>query len=403
MYAKFLKCTSCDKEYPLEPLYECSVCEGILKVVYNYDDSIVNELIESKSVKHYSDLLPINHGSAISIGEGNTPLIRAKRLGFRLGIKELFLKCEYCNPTGSFKDRPVSIGISKAVEFGFSKVVVASSGNGASAVAALAAKAGLKALIFVPESTPTEKVKQAAFYGAKVFKVNGPYSNSYQLAKQVSFQTREVFNLTTTFINPYTVEGDKLIAYELYKQMGGIVPNAIFVPIGAGPLLVGIYKGYEELKMMGIISDLPRMVGVQAEGCSPIAKAFLAGEQHVKSDDHPKTIAGAICDGLVGYSKDGDFTLEIIRKSNGFAMMCDDQSILQAQRWLAIDEGSFVEPASATSIVAIEKSIGENKINENQIVVCLLTGHGLKDVGNLDLNIEIPTLKENETQILNLF
>ena len=224
MNAKSLKCVSCLAEYPLSPLYECKVCGGILNVTFNYEDSIAEELKENKKVERKTDLLPVNPKYAVSIGEGNTPLVKADKLAQRIGIIKLLLKCEFCNPTGSFKDRPVSVGISKAVEFKYKKVVVASSGNGAASVAAFAAKAGLEALVIVPEATSTEKIRQAAFYGARVIKVEGPYSNCFRLAKEVSLRAGEVFNLTTTFINPYTVEGDKIVAYELHNQMDGRVP-----------------------------------------------------------------------------------------------------------------------------------------------------------------------------------
>ena len=402
MYAKSLKCIACQTEYPLAPIYECEVCGGILNVIFDYGELVSEELKKSKRVGNKTDLLPVNPEYLVSIGEGNTPLIKTDKLARRIGIENLLLKGEYCNPTGSFKDRPVSVGISKALEFKYRNVVVASSGNGAASVAAFAAKAGLKALIFIPEATATEKIRQAAFYGAKVIKVEGPYSNSFRLAKEVSQSTGEFLNLTTTFINPYTVEGDKLVAYELFAQMDGLVPDSIFVPIGAGPLLVGIFKGYEELKSMGVIDRLPKMVGVQAEGCSPIARAFIEGRQEVESDDNPSTVAGGICDGLTGYSKDGTYTLSTIRRSNGFALHCNDKSILEAQRWLSEDEGVFVEPSSATAITGIMKSVQENMTGRGETVVALLTGHGLKDMVNVKLNIDVPTVPNDVSRLLEL-
>lgn len=401
-YARSLKCISCHSEFPLSPLYECEHCGGILSVIFNYGNSIIEEIKKNKEVTNKTDLLPVNPECVVSIGEGNTPLRTAENLAKRIGVHTLQLKCEFTNPTGSFKDRPVGVGTSKAVEFGYKKVVVASSGNGAAAVAAFAAKADLEALIFVPEKTPPEKIRQAAFYGARVIKVEGTYSNSFRLAKEVSKGTAEVFNLTTTFINPYTVDGDKIVAYELYQQMNGKVPDAIFVPIGAGPLLVGIFKGYEELMTMGVINELPRMVGVQAEGCSPIARAFLEGKFEVESDDHPMTVAGGICDGLTGYSKDGTYTLHTIKRSNGFAIHCDDESILEAQRWLAVDEGAFVEPSSAAAVAAIQKSLKEQIIDKGDTVVALLTGHGLKDMGSVKLNTDIPTVPDDLSKLLEL-
>lgn len=401
MHAKSLKCVSCHSEYPLTPIYECKECGGILNVTFGYEDSITEELKKNKKAANKAELLPVKPECIVSIGEGNTPLVKAEKLARRMSINKLLLKCEFCNPTGSFKDRPVGIGISKAIEFGYKKVVVASSGNGAAAVAAFAAKAGLEALIFVPEATPPEKIKQAAFYGARVIRVEGTYSNCFRLAKEVSSSTG-VFNLTTTFINPYTVEGDKIVAYELFEQMDGAIPDAIYVPIGAGPLLVGIFKGYEELKSFGVIDKLPKMVGVQAEGCSPIAKAYLAGKQEVESEDNPSTIAGGICDGLTGYSKDGTYVLNTIKRSGGFAIYCDDSSISEAQRWLAADEGAFVEPSSAAAVAAIQKSLNENNIGKGENVVALLTGHGLKDMGNVKLSVDVPTVPNDLSKLVEL-
>ena len=384
MFAKSLKCISCNTEYPLEPLYECKVCGGILEVTFDYDGYNIDSLRNPCEELHREDYLPIEKENYIYNGEGNTPLIKSYRLGKNLEINDLYLKLEQCNPTGSFKDRPVSVGVSKAIEFGYDKLVVASSGNGAAAVSSYAAKAGLKARILVPESTPKEKVYQAIFYGSDVTRVEGVYSDSFNLAKKMG-ENEELYNLTTTFLNPYTVEGDKIVSYELYKQLKGRVPDYIFVPIGAGPLLVGIYKGYKELLNFGLISKMPMMVGVQAEGCSPIARAYLSGENEVISDDNPKTIAGGICDGLTGYSKDGTYTLNIIKKSKGFAIFVSDTEILKSQSELAKYEGVFVEPSSAATIAAINKSIQEKRLRKEDLLVSILTGHGLKDMKSINI------------------
>lgn len=384
MFAKSLRCITCNTEYPLESLYECKSCGGILEVIYNYDGYKTDSLKNFNKELEKEDYLPLKNGNYIYNGEGNTPLIKSSRLGQNIEINELYLKLEQCNPTGSFKDRPVAVGISKAIEFGYDKLVVASSGNGAAAVASYAAKAGIKAKILVPESTPDEKVRQATYYGVDVLKVPGVYSDSFSLAKKMS-EEEDLYNLTTTFLNPYTVEGDKIVSYELYKQLKGVAPDYIFVPIGAGPLLVGIYKGFKELYDFGLLNKLPRMVGVQAEGCSPIARAYLNNQTEVKSSDNPKTIAGGICDGLTGYSKDGTYTLSIINKSNGFAIHVSDSEIVKAQSELAKYEGVFVEPSSAATIAAIKKSIEENRLGKEELIVSILTGHGLKDMRSINV------------------
>jgi threonine synthase len=382
-----LICTVCRKNYPVEPLYECKSCGGILEVEYDYDQIHNKWMVGGENL---DDLLPIPSSKRITIGEGNTPLIKSERLAKRLGILNLYLKCEFSNPSGAFKDRPVSMGVSMARRFGYDRIIVASSGNGAAATAAFAARAGLEAVILVPENTPQEKVKQSLAYGAKVVRVEGPYSNSFALAKEIG-EKFDMFNVTSTFINPYTVEGDKTVAFEMYRQLD-VVPNIIYVPIGAGPLLVGIFKGYEELEKLHKVNKLPRMAGIQAEGCSPIARAYLNGQDGVISDPNPNTIAGGICDGLYGYAKDGTYTLEVIKRSGGFANYVTDEEIQEAQSWLAKDEGLFVEPSSAVSIAELKKSLTSGNIQPTSVVVAILTGHGLKDMKQVKVDFNAPIL-----------
>jgi threonine synthase len=390
---KGLRCISCNKEFGLLPVYECDRCGGILEVVA--DEQKLKDTIEAYTTKKAKPK------SLISLGEGNTPLVKAKKLADRLGIENLLLKNEFSNPTGSFKDRPVSVGVNKALEFGYKRVIVASSGNGAASTAAYAARAGMEAIVLVPESTPMEKVKQTLFYGAKVFRVRGPYSDCFNLAKEVA-ERFDMFNLTTTYINPYTVEGDKTVAYELFEQMDGYVPDVIYVPIGAGPLLAGVYKGYGHLYEFGKIDKMPKMAGIQAEGCSPIAKAFLSGQTEVKAEKAPSTIAGGICDGLDGYSKDGTYTLNIIKQSDGFSIYSSDSEIALAQKWLAEDEGLFVEPSSAAAVAGILKSLSENRISRSSTVVALLTGHGLKDIGKIQIDGNVYTISNDVSELIGL-
>lgn len=393
MYIKGLRCVSCHKFFEINPIYECDDCLGILDVEYDYES-----IKEKQRGKIFAfDLLPVSQDEFISLGEGNTSLIKTGKLAQRLGLKNLYLKNEFSNPTGSFKDRPVSVAVSMAVKFGYKKVVVASSGNGAAAVSAYAARAGLEAVIMVPDSTPEEKVKQSLAYGSKVIKVEGPYSNSFQMAKEVG-ERFNMFNLTSTFINPYTLEGDKVVAYEMYEQLSNEVPDIIYVPIGAGPLLVGISKGYKELMKLGFTFKTPKLAGIQAEGCSPIAQAFISGEDSVNSETNPVTIAGGICDGLHGYEKDGTYTLKTIRESDGIGDYVTDNEISKAQEWLAKDEGIFVEPAAAASIAAIAKHIETGQIHSGMSVVAILTGHGLKDIKSVNWDTGTGTL----TQYLGL-
>ncbi|WP_047151851.1 threonine synthase [Aneurinibacillus tyrosinisolvens] len=391
MQAVGLRCIICHTMYPLDPLYECDKCHGILEVYYDF----------SKAKDPFA-LLPITSKKRISLDEGATGLLLAKNLSKRLGLKTLLLKCEFTNPTGSFKDRPVSIGISKALEFGFQKVIAASSGNGAASVAAYSACAGLEAIILVPDTTPVEKVKQTLAYGASVVRVTGPYSNCFSLAKEIG-EKLNIFNLTTTFLNPYTVEGDKVVAHELFKQLNGSIPDVIYVPIGAGPLLVGIYKGFQECQQFHPFEKLPRMAGIQAEGNNPIASAFLHGKSVVCSEPNPRTIAGGIADGLVGYEKDGTYTLQIVKQSNGFVIDVADSNILEAQMWLLRDEGLFVEPSAAAGIAGLARSLKDNRIHKDDNVVVILTGHGLKDMGSVNIVGDVPLIQNNLDEFIKIF
>jgi threonine synthase len=383
--------------HPVRPLYSCDACGGILDVVYDLD------AVREKWLAHgmdTDDLLPVPAAERVTIGEGNTPLVKAGRLAERLGMRALYLKCEFANPTGSFKDRPVSMGVSMAQKFGIEQIIVASSGNGAAATSAYCARAGIPAIVLIPEATPQEKVKQSLAYGARVVKVEGPYSNAFALAKEVG-ERFGMFNVTSTFVNPYTLEGDKTVAYELFAQLDGEVPDWIYVPIGAGPLLVGLFKGYEELNRLGRIAKLPAMAGIQAEGCSPIARAYREGKEQVQSDPSPQTIASGINDGLHGYAQDGTYTLDVIRRSGGYCDAATDAEIREAQTWLAQDEGLFVEPSSAVCVAELKKSVESGRVNRDASVVIVLTGHGLKDMRQVQIAYEAPVVSKDARALID--
>lgn len=386
-----LCCTTCEKVYDALPIYHCENCEGVLKVTYNSSG------LDNPNVKlsESFDFLPLTKEEKVTLGEGNTQIIKATSLSNRLGNINVYLKCEFSNPTGSFKDRPVSIGISKAVSFGFKKVVAASSGNGASSVAAYAAKANLESLILVPENTPQEKVLQTLSYGAKVVKVKGSYSNCFSLAKELS-EKKDYYNVTTTFYNPYTVEGDKTIGYEIIEDLYNTKIDYIFVPIGVGPLLVGIYEGFKDYKRINPEIEMPQMVGVQATGNKPIVEAFEKKRDTVFCETNPDTIAGGIADGLVGYEKEGSYTLNYIKKSNGFAIDVTDKEIMEAKKILARVEGLFVEPSAAASLAGLIKGMKHIACNKSHSinVVLVLTGHGLKDLKNLGFKPKISEMEE---------
>ncbi len=359
-----------------EACYTCKACDGILQVDYTYDG--ISAQFKSDQLKQ--TLIFHDQKTTSILGEGNTPTVELNKIARKLGSRTIYAKCEFLNPTGSFKDRPVAAGVQKAIKFGYKHVVVASSGNGAAAVAAYSARLNLAATILVPSSTPLEKVKQSQFYGSNVTAIEGPYSNSFKRAREMS-EKEDYYNLTTTFINPYTVEGDKGIAYEVHHEVESW-PDYIVVPIGAGPLLVGIYRGFMELnQLFGLKRTLPKMIGVQAEGCAPIARAFQEKRRDVIAEKKPQTIASGIGDGLDGYSHDGTYTLSIIRASNGSCIAVSDKDILASQKELAQEEGIFVEPSSASALAAIKKLVNKEPQMKEQSIMLILTGHGLKDMG----------------------
>lgn len=408
MYAKSLKCSTCGKEYPLSLHYTCENCHGILMVDYDYNkmkDNLDLTIFSTPnaSLWHYKDLLPVkDERNIITMSEGMTPLLQNLRnLKTKYNLKSIYIKDETRNPTASFKDRPTSVGISKALELGYKIVTIASTGNGAAATAGYAAKAGVKSYIFVPENTPISKINQVLTYGAEIVKVKGVYSNSYKLALEASKKFNWA-NLTSTYLNPYTLEGDKTVAYELFYQMEGEVPDYIFVPIGAGPLLYGIFKGFKELNILGLCNKIPAMVGVQAENCSPIITAYKQNKKYVVAWEKADTIASGIADPLIGYDQDGTMTLDAIYKTDGIGVTVSEDELINAVYELGNQEGIFAEPAAAASWAGYKKLLRDKKITGKDKVVLMITGHGLKQpiASNFNYN-KIPVIESLE-QLINI-
>jgi threonine synthase len=381
-----LVCVKCGATYSAESkCYSCHKCGDIIEVRYNRDflaEHVSIKTFDSKSdnLWKYFDLLPILKKESItSLNEGRTQLVRSHKLERNFGLKEFYLKDETRNPTGSFKDRPNTIGISKANEFGASEVAIASSGNAAASLSAYAAKAEVTCIVAVPAAVSQAKLRQIMAFGSRVVKVNGSYSNSFNLIKEAC-EKYGWHNLTSVSIaNPYQVEGDKTVAYELFEQLNRQIPDWIVVPIGAGPLLVGIWKGFRELHELALIKKFPKMIGVQAEGCSPIVRAFKAGKDDVEPWREPtNTLALSIADPLVGYPQDGRLTLKSILDSHGIAESVNDDEMVQAVKTIAKYEGIFAEPAAAASVAVVKKLKELGKITSDDSVVSLITGTGLK-------------------------
>lgn len=388
-FVKHLKCVRCGKLY--EPSSGAVRCvnrdDGRLDIFYDYD--ALREVVSPdqlsrrpRGVWKYRELLPINDPKHIvSLGEGGTPFLPARRLSEKLGVANLWILDDTRNPTWSFKDRPMTVGVSKAVELGYDTVVSASSGNAAAALAAYSAKAGLRCLTFVPEMASTGKLAQLAMYGAKVVKVRGLETGQDPTVKML----KEVCDRYNWYpcpsfgpMNAYQAEGPKTMSYEIVEELGWTTPDWVFVPVGAGGALAGNWKGYKEFKELDFIKSLPRMVAVQSTGCAPVIRAYEQGVDPMKivAWEKPDSVATGLMD---PFPWDGDAALRAIRDSRGTAVAVTNDEILQAQRLLAKTEGIFAEPSGVTSLAGLIKLKDASVLDGADKVVVEITGSGLKD------------------------
>ena len=378
----YLECIGChEKISPEHVSYYCGKCGDLLEVKYDYE-KLKLRLEESGwknkplSVWKYEDFLPIiDKSKIVSLREGGTKLYKCSRLAEKLGLKNLYIKNEGENPTGSFKDRGMTVGVTKALEYGVKTVVCASTGNTSASLAAYAAKAGIRCLVVIPSGKVAYgKLAQAIVYGAEVVQIRGNFDDALNIIIRLSLSSREVYMLNS--VNPYRLEGQKTLAYEVVEQLDGKPPDRVVVPVGNAGNISAIWKGFKEFKDLGFIDSLPKMMGVQAEGASPIAKAVKAGEDTIKPIPKPETVATAI---RIGAPVNWKKAIRAIRESDGGAEIVSDEEILEAQKVLARSEGLFVEPASASSIAGLKKFLEVGEIDRDETVVCVTTGHGLKD------------------------
>ncbi|MBP1911225.1 threonine synthase [Thermococcus stetteri] len=320
--------------------------------------------------ERFWDFWPIEPAMELSLGEGDTPLVKS-RLGKELGVK-LYLKNETVNPTWSFKDRGTFLAVSYAVKAGYKAIGTVSTGNMAASVAAYAARAGLEAKILVSESASDEKLKAVSVYGADVIRVKGDYGRLYFESLKLG-EKLGIYFINSD--NPFRVEGYKGIAFEIAEEL---TPDYVLIPTSSGGLFRGIAKGFIELKESGLIEELPTLIAVQAEGCSPICRAFGEGKEKIERFENPKTIAKAIAN---SYPPSGNAVLKLLREFGWECATVSDGEILEAQRELA-GEGIFVQPASATGIAALKKLVESGEIEERTKVVSILTGSGLKTLSH---------------------
>jgi threonine synthase len=327
----------------------------------------------------YSAFLPIPGGEPeVTLHEGGTPLLRIDGLcATGTGVR-LYIKDETRNSTGSFKDRPVSLAVNYALRVGLKHLIVASSGNGAVATSAFAARAAMSATVIASHaSRNSSKLKQARAYGAQIVLLDGNYNDVYRVTHELA-QRLPVVDLTTTYRSPIPTEANKTVAYEMYEQMKGDVPDWVLVPVSSGPLLWGIWKGYRELAASGLTTKIPRMVAVQALGCAPIAQAYSQGLREIQPCLNPQTVADGIADGLLHHEADGAQTLAAVYDSGGAALAIPDPSILAAMEELARRAGVFAEPTGAISLSGLRQLEERGLLKSDETVVLVVTGHGLK-------------------------
>ena len=397
----FLKCPVCSKANPpASDILSCEGCKAPTVVAMNIDRATRFEPSEERSMWRYFDLLPLDdRTSIVSQGEGQTPLMASPRLADHLGVGSLWLKNETVNPTGSFKDRQVSLGISKARESGAHTLAVISSGNVAAAAASYSAIAGLKCIIFTPYNAPEEKLVQARMYGASFVKVNTLSSSRiFELVAEACPQKSWYLLSTAGLYNPYHVEGAKTIAYELFEQCLSM-PDWVIAPVGGGGLIGALWRGFNELVSLGELERPPAIVGVQSSLCTPLIDAIerdLSPAEVVANPvDVGDTIAGAIADDILF---DAYTALPAIRESGGRAVSISDEEMLEGEALLARTAGVFAEPASASTIAAIEKLRDSNAIGSGDSVCCIITGSGFKDMASAKNLVGAPTQIEANIQ-----
>jgi len=399
-YIKALKCRECGREFSPVKIYVCPHCLGPLEVVY--DIGAINLSRESfrdrpKTVWRYHELLPVkNPDKAVDLGAGYTPMHKCRRLAKTIGLRNLYVKDDTLNPTNSFKDRPATVAISKALEFGAKAVGCASTGNLAAAVAAHAAKAGLPCYVFIPAKTEINKVLQASTFGAKIIAVNGTYDEVNRLAVQAA----ESYDWAFANINlrPYYVEGSKTLAFEICEQLGWGTPDHIIVPTASGALLCAIWRGLNQFWQLDLIDrKRTRVTAAQPSGCSPIVNAFKSNKGDVEPIEKPQTIAKSLA---IGDPADGIYALKAIRESGGLAESATDQEIIEAIKLLAKTEGIFAEPAGGVAVAALKKLVEAGKISADEEVVCCITGSGFKASETLIENVAKPIVIEPNLEAL---
>jgi len=378
-FAKELRCKECGRLYPLDPVHVCEFCFGPLEVFYDYEAlrrTLSRERIERgpPTMWRYGDLLPCRVETVVDIGTGMTPLLRAGNLGRLLGLERLYIKNDCMNPTWSFKDRVVSVASSVAREFEFDTLACASTGNLANSVSAHAARAGMKAFVFIPADLEQGKVVGSAVYGPTLVAVDGNYDEVSRLCSELSDKYPWAF--VNINVRPYYAEGSKTLAYEVCEQLGWQAPDHCVVPLASGSLFTKIYKGIKEMAWLGLIDweGTTRMSGAQAQGCSPIVEAWERRSFDIRPQK-PATIAKSLA---IGNPADGYYALKTLDQTGGFAVAVSDDEIVEGMKLLAETEGVFAETAGGVVVAGLRRLAQQGRIGSEEVVVAFITGAGLK-------------------------
>ena len=368
-----LECFFCQKEFPLDIHYPfCPECQEPLLCPISRKKRTFS-LEKSSPLEKYLDFLPLPRvDPRLSLGEGNTPLVRLSRVAQKLNLSSVFAKNEAVNPTLSFKDRGTAVAVQKAVSMGIEKIGTVSTGNMASSTAAFGARAGLKTLVLLKEDTPPDKQLAVGIYSAELIKVKGDYGElfieSFSIGKK-----HGVYFMNS--VDPFRIEGYKITGYETYLQLERQIPRFLFVPVSAGGHLTGLMRAFLDLKHEGFTQDFPTIIGVQARGCSPVVQAYTSGNPRVTRIKKAATVAHAISN---PDPPGGNIALKLIRDNNGILIDVTDEEILESQQLLAELEGIFCQPASATVLAGLIKLSKEIRMEKKDSIVLVITGSGLK-------------------------
>jgi threonine synthase len=413
MAAENLKCKECGTEYSLEALYVCERCFGPLEVAYDHsrldDLATLRRRIQagSQDVWRYADFLPL---SGPPPGPGNrqiplagvpagwTPLVRAERLGERLGLNDVWVKNDAANPTHSFKDRVVSVAVTRARELGFETIACASTGNLANSVAAHGAALGMDSYVFIPANLEEQKILATGIYGTKLVSVDGSYDDVNRLCTELCAERDWAF--VNINLRPYYAEGSKTLAFEIAEQLGWELPDRCIVPVASGSLFTKIARGFEEWTELGLLDgSLPRMNGAQAEGCSPVASAFADGHD-VCRPVKPNTIAKSLA---IGNPADGPYALDLARRTGGSVDAVSDEEIRAGIKLLAETTGVFTETAGGVTTAVLAKLAARGDIDPDERVVLVITGEGLKTLdavrGTFETSTIAPTVEAFESGV----